>query len=140
MRYLLDTHTFLWMAANPSNLSSKVREIVREKDNKLHLSAASGWEIALLQQLNRVELPDEPQRFIPEAMQRLSVLPLPIGFTTAISAAMLPFTHRDPFDRIIQTPCRVQPGGELKCDRLRRTIPGHPRRLLQRPDATTRPA
>ena len=101
MRYLLDTHTFLWMAANPSNLSSKVREIVREKDNKLHLSAASGWEIALLQQLNRVELPDEPQRFIPEAMQRLSVLPLPIGFTTAILAAMLPFIHRDPFDRII---------------------------------------
>jgi PIN domain nuclease of toxin-antitoxin system len=29
------------------------------------------------------------------------VLPLPIGFTTAISAAMLPFIHRDPFDRII---------------------------------------
>ena len=56
---------------------------------------------AHLQQLKRVELPDLPQRFIPEAMQRLSVLPIPIGFTTAISAATLPFIHRDPFDRII---------------------------------------
>jgi PIN domain nuclease of toxin-antitoxin system len=101
MRYLLDTHTFLWMAANPANLSPTVRKITREKDNVLYLSAASGWEIALLQQLNRVELPDKPQRFIPEAMQRLSVRPLPIGFTTAISAAMLPLIHRDPFDRII---------------------------------------
>ncbi len=101
MRYLLDTHTFLWMAADPANLSRKVIKIVREKVNRLYLSAASGWEIALLQKLNRIELPDKPQRFIPEALQRLSVIPLPIGFPTAISAVMLPPIHRDPFDRII---------------------------------------
>lgn len=34
-------------------------------------------------------------------MQRLSVLPIFISFYTAISAAMLPLIHRDPFDRII---------------------------------------
>ncbi len=101
MRYLLDTHTFLWMAANPASLSLKVSEIVRKKGNSLYLSAASGWEIALLWQLNRIELPDEPQRFIPEALQKLTVLPLPVGFPTAISAALLPLVHRDPFDRII---------------------------------------
>lgn len=101
MQYLLDTHTFLWMAADPTRLSRKVREIVLKESNRLHLSAASGWEIALLHRLNRVELPDEPQRFIPEAMQRLSVSPIFISFHTAISAAMLPLIHRDPFDRII---------------------------------------
>jgi PIN domain nuclease of toxin-antitoxin system len=42
-----------------------------------------------------------PQRFIAEALQHLNVLPISIGFTTAISAATLPFIHRDPFDRII---------------------------------------
>lgn len=101
MRYLLDTHAFLWMAADPSKLSGKVRELVLTEDNALYLNAASGWEIALLQQIKRVELPDEPQRFIPQALQRLKVIPLPIGFPVAISAAMLPFLHRDPFDRII---------------------------------------
>ena len=101
MRYLLDTHTFLWMAADPSKLSKKVREIVLIGDNALYLSAASGWEIALLRQINRVELPDEPQRFIPQALQRLRVIPLPIGFPVAVSGAMHPFLHRDPFDRII---------------------------------------
>ena len=65
------------------------------------LSATSGWEIAFLWHLKRVELPDQPQRFIPEAMQKLSVIPLPIGFEIAISAATLPLVHRDPFDRII---------------------------------------
>ena len=101
MRYLLDTHTFLWMAADPAALSRKVSKIVRDTDNSLYLSAASGWEIALLWRLKRIDLPDEPQRFIPEAMKQLAVLPLPIGFQTAISAAMLPLIHRDPFDRIL---------------------------------------
>jgi PIN domain nuclease of toxin-antitoxin system len=101
MRYLLDTHTFLWMAAEPAKLSVKIAEIVQTSDNRLLLSAASGWEIALLWHLKRVELPDKPQRFIPEALQKLSIIPLPIGFDAAISAASLPLVHRDPFDRII---------------------------------------
>ena len=101
MPYLLDTHTFLWMAGDLSSLSANVLEILEEKSHRLFLSAASGWEIAILQQLKRLELPDAPQRFIPEAMQKLNVMPIPIGFTTAISAATLPFIHRDPFDRLI---------------------------------------
>jgi PIN domain nuclease of toxin-antitoxin system len=101
MRYLLDTHAFLWMAAAPDRLSPKVREIVRRKNSRLHLSAASGWEMALLQHLARLELPDAPQRFIPEAIHALSVIPMPIGFSTAIAAASLPLIHRDPFNRII---------------------------------------
>lgn len=101
MSYLLDTHTFLWIAGDLSALSETVFRIAEDKNNQLFLSAASGWEIAMLQRLNRVELPDTPQRFVPEAMQKLSVLPIPIGFTTAITAVTLPFIHRDPFDRII---------------------------------------
>ncbi|MBW1800888.1 MAG: type II toxin-antitoxin system VapC family toxin [Deltaproteobacteria bacterium] len=101
MRYLLDTHTFLWMAADPDRLSEKIRDVVQEEDCELYLSAASGWEIALLSMLKRVELPDDPHRFIPEAMQRLRIVPIPISFPTAISAAMLPLIHRDPFDRIM---------------------------------------
>lgn len=101
MSYLLDTHTFLWMAGDPVSLSENVREIVEEKNNHLYLSAASAWEIAMLQQLKRLELPDVPQRFVAEALQQLNVLPISIGFTTAISAATLPFIHRDPFDRLI---------------------------------------
>ena len=101
MSYLLDTHTFLWMAGDLSSLSAIALDIAEEKNNSLFLSAASAWEIAMLQQLNRVDLPDAPQSFIPEAMQKLNVLPIPMGVTTAISASTLPFIHRDPFDRII---------------------------------------
>jgi len=89
------------MAGDAKSLSRKVFEIVKEENNQLFLSAASGWEIAMLEQLDRVELPDSSQRFVPEAMKVLNVSPVPIGFTTAISAARLPLIHRDPFDRAI---------------------------------------
>ena len=100
-RYLLDTHVFLWMAADPDKLSRRVRKIVAQKNSALHMSAASGWEIALLRRLGRINLPDAPERFVPEAMQQLQVEPIAIGFSTAIAAAGLPLIHRDPFDRII---------------------------------------
>lgn len=101
MSYLLDTHTFLWLAAEPEKLSPAVQEIVEQGDAELLLSAASGWEIALLVKLGRIELPETPDIFIPSAMQALQITPLPIGFATAIAAASLPLIHRDPFDRIL---------------------------------------
>lgn len=101
MKYLLDTHTFLWMAASPDRLSQEVRKIVEQENTPLYLSAASGWEVALLKHLGRIELPDHPQRFIPEAMLKFRIDPVSIGFASAIAAACLPVIHKDPFDRII---------------------------------------
>jgi len=101
MTYLLDTHTFLWLAVEPQKLSPAVQEIVEQGDTELLLSAASGWEIALLVKLGRIELPKAPDIFIPSAMQTLQITPLPIGFASAIAAASLPLIHRDPFDRIL---------------------------------------
>ena len=99
--FLLDTHTFLWAIAEPDKLSETVSGTMANVGNALLLSAASGWEAALLWKLGRISLPSEPQRFIPEALHRLSITPLPIGFDTSIAAATLPMIHRDPFDRLI---------------------------------------
>lgn len=65
------------------------------------LSAACGWETALLWKLERVELPEPPAAFVPNALPALGITPLPIGFATAIAVATLPPLHRDPFDRLL---------------------------------------
>lgn len=101
MTFLLDTHTFLWLAIEPEKLSPAVLDIVEQGGSELLLSAASGWEIALLAKLGRIVLPESPDIFIPTVMQALQVTPLAIGFATAITAASLPIIHRDPFDRIL---------------------------------------
>jgi len=101
MTYLLDTHVFLWLAAEPEKLSPIAQKIIEQGSNELLLSAASGWEIALLWKLGRIELPEPPSTFVPSAMQALKITPLSIGFTAAIAAATLPLIHRDPFDRLL---------------------------------------
>jgi len=77
-------------------------------ENDLLLSAASGWETALLWKLNRIELPEDPSLFIPQVIHALSLTPLAIGFETAISAATLPPIHRDPFDRLLVATAMVE--------------------------------
>lgn len=118
MRYLLDTHTFIWLAAEPDSLSEAVREIALIPKNELLLSAASGWETALLWKLNRIELPEEPALFIPQIIQSLSLTPSAISFETAITAATLPLIHRDPFDRLLVATAMQEKVAILSKDRI----------------------
>lgn len=118
MRYLLDTHTFIWLAAEPDCLSKTVGEIALLPENDLLLSAASGWESALLWKLNRIELPEEPALFIPQIIQSLSLTPSAISFETGITAATLPLIHRDPFDRLLVATAMQEKVAILSKDRM----------------------
>ncbi len=118
MKYLLDTHTFLWLAADPDKLSDVVRTIIVQPENELLLSAASGWETALLWKLKRIELPENPVFFIPRVIQALSLTPLAIGFATAIAATTLPLIHRDPFDRLLAATAMLEKVPLLSKDRI----------------------
>ncbi|MBA7674221.1 hypothetical protein ES703_82428 [subsurface metagenome] len=66
MKYLLDTHVFLWMIAHPENLSKKAKDLLEAEETLLFLSTVSGLEIAIKYQLGRLRLPDDPIRYIPE--------------------------------------------------------------------------
>jgi len=101
MRYLLDTHTFLWWIVDSDLLSKRVRDIMSDGANTLYLSAASGWEIAIKADLGRIQLPDEPGKVIPEQMSLNTVVGLPIQMSHALHVHSLPKHHRDPFDRML---------------------------------------
>lgn len=47
MKVLLDTHTFLWWIADDPQLSPQACEIIGDGENKVFVSAASGWEMAI---------------------------------------------------------------------------------------------
>lgn len=47
MRILLDTVTFLWIAAGAAELSDSARRLFAEPANEVYLSAVSAWEIAV---------------------------------------------------------------------------------------------
>lgn len=101
MKVLLDTHTFLWWMADDARLSDRVRGIISDDDNRVYISAASGWEIAIKAQIGRLTLPAEPGRFVAEQIVLNSLTVLPVRMEHALAVYDLPLHHRDPFDRIL---------------------------------------
>ncbi len=108
MRFLLDTHTFLWWITDVDLLSERVRDVIQDGDNTLYLSAASGWEIAIKARLGRLQLPGEPEKVIPEQMSLNAIQGLPIQMGHALRVHSLPDHHRDPFDRMLVAQSQVE--------------------------------
>lgn len=44
MRILVDTHIFLWFISGDTQLSTDVRDAIRDSDNEVYLSTVSVWE------------------------------------------------------------------------------------------------
>lgn len=105
MRLLLDTHVFLWLLAEPERLGRHLGA-VEHPDNELLLSAASSWEIAIKTRLGKLELPEDPIRYVPDRMRTIGAEPLPIEHTHALAVSSLPPLHRDPFDRLLVAQAR----------------------------------
>lgn len=101
MNILLDTHAFLWFIAGSDELSDKAREHIEDENNRVFLSAASLWEMAIKVSLGKLTLSEPFETLIPEqlALNGVEILGITVAHTTQV--ANLPFHHRDPFDRLI---------------------------------------
>jgi len=108
MRALLDTHAFLWWISDDPRLSSRASAIIRDGENRLFLSAASGWEIAIKAGLGRLKLPGPLETFILKQMALNAIKGLPVQMTHALHVYTLPNHHRDPFDRILVAQAQLE--------------------------------
>ena len=57
MRYLVDTQVLLWIFSDPAKLPSAVTQMIKKPQNKLLVSTASFWEIAIKSSLGKLALP-----------------------------------------------------------------------------------
>jgi len=101
VRYLLDTHTFLWWITDDERLSASAHGLIQDRGNVLYFSAASGWEIAIKSRLDRLEFMGDPEKVIPEQLSLNAIEGLPIQMGHALRVHALPHHHRDPFDRLL---------------------------------------
>ena len=99
MRLLLDTCTFLWLAADDPQLSENARSSCGAPQNDVFLSALSAWEIAIKSRLGRLALPEPSGRYVTSRREWLRVAPLAFDEASAAHDTLLPPIHRDPFDR-----------------------------------------
>lgn len=100
MKYILDTHTFIWWHEKPSLLSERVLNLCEDVDNQLFLSMASIWEMQIKLQLNKLNLEDSLIEMI-NVQRANGIEVLPIAFEHVISLDNLPLHHKDPFDRLL---------------------------------------
>ena len=108
MRYLLDTHIFLWWNLGNPQLSDRVVGIISDGNNEIFLSAVSAWEIAIKVAKKKLTIPEEPVRFVPSRMQLHGFQPLPIQVHHATRVHDLPMHHTDPFDRLLIAQSQIE--------------------------------
>jgi PIN domain nuclease of toxin-antitoxin system len=101
MRLLLDTHTFLWVVAQPRKLSARAATTLRNTANELYLSAASVWEMAIKRSLGRFEADLPLAALIDQGRERIQLRVLDVSAAHGASVEDLPFHHKDPFDRLL---------------------------------------
>jgi len=98
---LLDTHALLWWLADPDRLSPAAHGAIEDPGNRVHVSAASGWEIATKVRLGKLPAANELLGDLPELLAGQGFQLLPITLPHGLHAGGYNLAHRDPFDRLL---------------------------------------
>jgi PIN domain nuclease of toxin-antitoxin system len=107
MRFLLDTHCFLWAVSSP-RLLRKGAELIENRDNTVIFSAVSALEIAIKESVGKLKLPEPASEFVSSRIELLALTVLPIYPSHALRVAELSHHHSDPFDRLLVAQCQSE--------------------------------
>lgn len=102
MKYLLDTHIFIWSLVNTGKLSKSVKLILSDAYNKIFVSAITFWEISIKYQIGNLELENlypYDMVFLCEEMG-FEIIDLTAKESSTFYKLAANY-HKDPFDRIL---------------------------------------
>ncbi len=101
MRFLLDTHIFLWFINGDEKLNPGPRQFIEDQGNERYLSLASLWELAIKKGLGKLTLDLSFVELFTEHIEGNAIELLHISPKHLDILKNLPFHHKDPFDRLI---------------------------------------
>lgn len=107
MKYLIDTHTFLWFIEGSTQLSEFPKSLVENENNEIYVSIISLWEISIKTSLNKLSVKGEYESIVFD-IEKNDIDILPMTFTHTIQQNKLPHIHKDPFDRMILSQAIVE--------------------------------
>lgn len=102
MKYLLDTHTFIWTLSDPKKIPVNARSAIESSESEVFISSVSFWEIAIKVRSKRLAHVGKPNSSIVEAAESMGFRPIsltPVEATT--HGDLTEDTHFDPFDRML---------------------------------------
>jgi PIN domain nuclease of toxin-antitoxin system len=100
MKLLMDTHAVLWFFDDVEKLSQKAFDAILNPDNDKYVSIASVWELAIKISLGKMRFSGGTVKFLSAVGDNGFVL-LPVKEEYVKRVEILPYIHRDPFDRML---------------------------------------
>ena len=104
MKFLLDTHIWLWGLREPNRLGPRVLEELHDNANEVWLSPISTWEALLLHSKGRIRLCADLAQWFVEST--LGMREAPLTHEIALVAQNLTM-HQDPADRFLAATAQV---------------------------------
>jgi len=101
VRFLIDTHTFLWFINGDVRLSPYARQRIENAKNTRLLSTASLWEMAIKVSTGKLKLGMSFTELYTIHIQGNAIEILEMTPEHPDIMKALPFHHKDPFDRMI---------------------------------------
>jgi PIN domain nuclease of toxin-antitoxin system len=106
---LVDTNVIVWLLlGDRRRVSETARLALEDERNRIVVSAATVWEIAVKRSVGKLTIEDAWSR----ALARLGFDALPVTSIHAEAVEHLPWHHRDPFDRLLVAQAKTE-GFEL---------------------------
>jgi PIN domain nuclease of toxin-antitoxin system len=107
MKYLLDTHIWLWSAIQPDRLSRRVARILADTQNELWLSPISIWELTILCRKGRFRVQPDIPSWVVQSVSDLQIVEAPLTIEVALTIPSISFSHGDPADHFLAATAKV---------------------------------
>ena len=125
MKYLLDTHVWLWFLDSPDMIPGRTLAFLNDMKNApLAVSAITPWEVAKKHSQGKLSLSQPLGEWMRAATSGAGIHVLPLSPEIAVEANQLPGVfHNDPADQIIVATARVHQLQLVTKDQLLRDYP-----------------
>jgi PIN domain nuclease of toxin-antitoxin system len=107
MKYLLDTHIWLWGSMQSDRLSRRVAKVLSDSQNELWLSPVSVWELTILCRKGRFRVRPDITTWVAQTFSELRLTEAPLTVEVALAISTISFSHADPADQFIAASAKV---------------------------------
>ena len=106
MKYLLDTHAFIWSILETKRLPKATIKEIKKPNNEVYVSSVSLWEIAIKRRIHKLELKGITVEELAGIIEKLSYRIIAMTAEDSLGYCNLAeSTHKDPFDRMLIWQC-----------------------------------
>ena len=124
MKYLLDTHIWIWSFTQADRLSSRVAKVLADSQNELWLSPVSVWELTILCRKGRLQVHPDIATWVRRSMSDLHLSEAPLTVEVALAIPTISFALADPADQFLAATAKVFDLTLITADKHLLKLPG----------------